>query len=276
MAAQGFPSASRFGVEVDGVAVEGWQRIDLPAVSAGGVTDPGGDGAQTANERTDRSSRTLLEMERGVTPGDDGYVWNWVEDLRRGNAETSRRDILVTLEDADGNPLTRWEFRGCRPTDYEPPDLDAAAAANGPTERLTVVVSEYATRDVERICGHDLERITRAYSRSTGTLPEPLRGLVTDATIHGVVAGDDDGDYTIRTGPDGEITTVLDREPSTPDVVVETDCETLTGVVTADDPRARLRSAYEDGDVRVRGTGLISGIVTGIAHTVTRIADVLS
>jgi hypothetical protein len=214
-------------------------------------------------------------MERVVDSGDDGYVWDWINNVRQGKVAKSRRDILIILEDADENPQTRWELTGCWPKNYDPPDLDASADSTGSMERLRVTVSEFANRAVERICGHGVDKITQAFSQSTEDLPGSLRGLVTDSTIHLAVAGDDDGDYTVRTGPDREIKTVIDRKPSTPDLVVETNCQTLTEVVTADDPQSSFQSAYEDGDIRVRGTGIVSGIMTGIAHTVTRISDAL-
>jgi len=255
-------SAARFGVTIDGAEVDGWQLVDLPEVS-------------TEEGRAGDSNHTPLEMERGVSPGDDRHVWNWVDDIRNGRVEDGRRDIVISLEDAAGNPLTRWEFTECWPKNYDPPDLDASADGEVATERLTVLASGYANREVERICGHDLDQITQVYSQSTSDLPGTLRGLVTDAVIHGSVAGDDDEDYTIRTGPDGEVEAVIDRKPSDPDLVVETDCETLTEIVTADDPQAPVQTAYEDGDIRVRGTGLVSGILTGIARTVTGIVDAL-
>jgi phage tail-like protein len=270
-----FSDPDRFGVQIDGVEVEGWQRIDLPQVSTGRSPTRSGDATRNGNEGADRSDTTPLELERAVGSGDDGYVWDWVNDVRQGKVAESRRDIRIILEDADGNPLTRWEVTGCRPERYDPPDLDASADGEGSMERLTVSVSEFANRAVERICGHGVDEVIRVFSQSTEDLPGTVRGLVTDSTIHLAVDGDDDGDYTVRTGPDREIETVIDRKPSTPDLVVETNCRTLTEVVTADDPQSSFRSSYEDGDVRVRGTGVVSGFVTGIARTVTRISDAL-
>jgi phage tail-like protein len=129
--------AGKFVVKFDGDTIARWRAVSLPAVSIGQETYEEGTQAPQAKKVFGQPTYDDLEMERGFKP-DDTLLWDWINDIRQGKVDGSRREIAVIVNDTDGNARTRWEFTSCWPKNYEPPDLDASADGDVATESITV------------------------------------------------------------------------------------------------------------------------------------------
>ena len=46
--------------------------------------------------------------------------------VKDGKADSARTPIAVVLQDEEGAPGARWEFRKAWPSNYDAPDLDAS------------------------------------------------------------------------------------------------------------------------------------------------------
>jgi phage tail-like protein len=136
-AQRGAQRTGKFVVEFDGTAVSGWKTVTLPAISIEQGTYREGNDASQTKAVAGQPTYEDLEMERGFKP-DDTVLWDWVDAIRQGKVDGSRREIAVIVQDTAGRTRTRWEFTKCRPTTYEPPELDAGADGDAATESLTV------------------------------------------------------------------------------------------------------------------------------------------
>lgn len=85
-------------------------------------------------------------MERGVQPGDT-RIFDWRRDAIR-NPDEGRKEIAVTLQDADGEPVMRWLFQQAWVHDYDPPELDASADGDVATESITVAYDTMIREDL--------------------------------------------------------------------------------------------------------------------------------
>lgn len=72
-----------------------------------------------------RASWSKLTLERGLALTTD--LWDWFYSFVEGNGH--RRDGIITLRDAAGEPHTVWGFRRGLPARYGGPSLDAMQSA---------------------------------------------------------------------------------------------------------------------------------------------------
>lgn len=132
-----------------------------------------------------------------------------------------------------------------------------------------------AAQDDVTVCGASADPLVEQYNDNVDAVPGIASGLVTDETVHVVVAGGGDGggSYTVVTGPDRRITELTAGAPASPTLVVETDCATVGTVIEADDPAAAFQREYRSGDVAVRGASFTRGLVVEAVEFGVDIAD---
>ena len=129
--------AGRFKVEIDGVEVPGWQRVDLPSSHTERGEYREGDDPDWEQQLWGQTTFSPLSMVRGVQPGDT-QVFDWRETIRMGDVDEGRKTVEVTLMDEEGEDQIRWKFENAWITDYDPPTLDAAADGEILTERIVL------------------------------------------------------------------------------------------------------------------------------------------
>jgi phage tail-like protein len=105
----------RFEVEIDGVVVAGWRRVELPrrynAENASGEPQWG------------QPESDDLTMVRGVMKNDT-TLHDWRKSVEEGKLDAARKDIDVVLLTETGTEQIRWTFTDAWPTEYVPPTLD--------------------------------------------------------------------------------------------------------------------------------------------------------
>ncbi|WP_336035195.1 phage tail protein [Halobacterium yunchengense] len=133
---QGSTNTGRFEVRIGGQAVSGWQRVTLPSSSVAVEEYEGGDQTLWGEVAFDH-----LEMERNFVPG-ESTLRDWFADVRAGKVEEGRREIAITVQNEDGTAELQWEFSGAWIEEYAPPELDATAGDDAPTETVAVAFDE--------------------------------------------------------------------------------------------------------------------------------------
>lgn len=110
---------TNFTVELDNVEVPGWRSVTIPAIS---LEQAGpGDGTDPESERKNWGQPSFddLRMERGFSPTATDLS-DWFEAIRSGTVEEGKKDISVTLEDEENEPVLVWRFDGAWITEYDP------------------------------------------------------------------------------------------------------------------------------------------------------------
>lgn len=113
----------RFRVEFDHVQHGGFSRAKGFAREV--KADAYREGGQNEFEHRLASHVTYgnIVLERGLA---DPYLWDWSYAVTEGRI--TRRDLTVSLVDAQGAPLWRWLVDGAFPVKWAAGDLDAGGA----------------------------------------------------------------------------------------------------------------------------------------------------
>jgi phage tail-like protein len=126
-------SRSRFAVEIAGVLVSGFRRVDIPRrytrENAAGQPQWG------------QLEYDDLTMVRGMKRNDD-TLYDWRKSVEQGKVEEGKKDVAVILQDETGTEQVRWVFTGAWPREYVPPTLDAGSTGDqgdGALEEITLV-----------------------------------------------------------------------------------------------------------------------------------------
>jgi phage tail-like protein len=135
----------RFVVEIDGVQVDGFRVVDLPARATRGPS--GGSEDADGGRGWGQSEYEDLEMERGLRAG-DSTLHDWRTSVDQGEMEAARKSVVVSLQEETGTTALQWQFRNARPLAYEPPTLDATTDSQGTVATASVTVDFDA---VERV-----------------------------------------------------------------------------------------------------------------------------
>ncbi len=118
---------TRFLLEFDDLVKAGFSSCTLPENSTDPVEYREGNDRPTMRKLWGLNDFGTLSLESGVTD-DSIELWEWREQVERGNVDDARQDIAVIVLDEEGNPGARWEFRKAWPSSYDAPDLDAEGA----------------------------------------------------------------------------------------------------------------------------------------------------
>lgn len=132
----------RFKVEIDGVQVDGFRVVDIPARSTEMEEYSEGSGTEQHRKLWGRTEYDDLTMVRGAMKG-DSTLHDWRTSVDQGKLEEGRKDLTVVLQDEEGQAQIRWEFTSAWPKRYEPPRLDATSdGGDVATESVTVAYDE--------------------------------------------------------------------------------------------------------------------------------------
>ncbi len=118
----------RFTVEVDGLSLGAWQscsglKVDFkPAEQKSGGTYVGG------TWLPGEVAWTKITLKRAVSKDASQKVQQWLQEKAFGWVEgkpVEAGGAIVTLYDAQANPVMHWKLRGVRPAAWSGPDLEA-------------------------------------------------------------------------------------------------------------------------------------------------------
>ena len=65
-----------------------------------------------------------VTLKWGITTGSI-ELFNWRKQVMQGQMKDARRSMAIILQDEEGNPAARWEFREAWPSKYNAPTLSA-------------------------------------------------------------------------------------------------------------------------------------------------------
>lgn len=134
----GPPRTSRFLVEIDGIAVQGFSRVELPTAAIEELAYREGSEDTTTRELSGLTEVGRLVLEKGVGPG-SRPLYDWFEAVQHDGAGAHTRSLAVVLLDARGDEVARWLCFEAWPATYDPPGLDARSA-DVAVERFELVV----------------------------------------------------------------------------------------------------------------------------------------
>lgn len=149
---------NRFSVdlELDGTAITGWKRVELPETRVVNNEYRNGDEPSQNRQLWGKSEYDPLVLERGVEPegempitGDSlagTKLYDWLEKIRLGMVDANRKDVKVTIMNEQGEAVVGYLFHHAFPVKYTPPTLDAMGNDIA-TEKLTLVYHWYERAD---------------------------------------------------------------------------------------------------------------------------------
>jgi len=136
--------ATRFLLEIDGIAKAGFSRCRLPTAATDVVEYREGNDPPTPRKLAGLNEYGPLELWYGVT-ADGIELAEWSRLVQQGKVDDARRTIAVVLLDEEGSPGARWELRNAWPARYEAPTLDAERSA------VAIETLEIVHEGVERV-----------------------------------------------------------------------------------------------------------------------------
>lgn len=122
----------------------------------------------------------------------------------------------------------------------------------------------FAARPIQeqppKVCGRSIEGLVTSYNENVERIPRFFLILVNDRKVHLVVNGAGGGDYTFVTDSDGRVESYTEGKPPDAPVRMETDCDTMRELISADDPVDTFWDAYWNDEIEFHGNGLLWGI----------------
>jgi hypothetical protein len=147
------------------------------------------------------------------------------------------------------------------------------AVATGGRETDVGTLSLRSATGVTSICNRSADSLTDAYNDNADAVPGFLAGTVSDTTIHGIVTDSDQRDYTITTDSDRSVSAFRTGSPDNATVEVETDCATVQKIADVDDRTIAFGTAYDDGEIDIRGVGPIRTVLVEVLEFGLRVGD---
>lgn len=122
-ARQDVHAAFRFGIEIDGLLVAGFNSVSgLTAEMEPFRIEEGGLNS-FVHIFAGRTSFPPLVLKRGIT--DTDYLWQWYDACRNGNIQ--RRSGSIVLYSYSGDEVRRWHFESALPMKWKGPELLASS-----------------------------------------------------------------------------------------------------------------------------------------------------
>lgn len=113
-----------------------------------------------------------------------------------------------------------------------------------------------------------LSDVKAGYNSNTDVVPDMLQSAVMSNTTELRVDGLQADSFIVETGSDGDIQTLTTGSVDEPDVIVETDKETVCGTLASENPAQSFQSAYEDGDIDIRATNTVDKAKVFVVETI--------
>jgi phage tail-like protein len=125
--------------------------------AVGGFTDVSGLGTEITlmdyRQGNDRENRVRkipglhksadVTLKRGVMGATS--FWLWISETRR--SPTTQRNVLITLNDEQGNPVMRWKLINARPMKYTAPTLAGKGGSDVAMEELVITSEGFEVAD---------------------------------------------------------------------------------------------------------------------------------
>jgi phage tail-like protein len=115
---------SRFLLEIDGIVQAGFSEVAIPDISTDPIEYREGNEETTVRKLPGLTKYGNLTLKWGITDS-SMELFEWRKLVVQGNTADTRKNIAVILQDEEGNPAARWEFREAWPSKYDAPDLSA-------------------------------------------------------------------------------------------------------------------------------------------------------
>lgn len=126
-------TSALYKIEIDGLDFSETKRVD-------GLHLITGD-AKSASEFSGKTYNTTLTIQRIFCDTD---LLKWICDIRAGNCE--KKNGLISFVDENGNKIIGYKIEGCRPVEWDGPEMRAEAVWTGSEVGLETV-----TLAVERV-----------------------------------------------------------------------------------------------------------------------------
>lgn len=88
-----------------------------------------------------------LEMEREFIPGDTA-IRGYRDAIRQGRVDDGRKEITITLQDAQGAAVVEWQFSDAWIKTYDPPTLGDRGQGDDATQSCTVKFDQMTRREL--------------------------------------------------------------------------------------------------------------------------------
>lgn len=118
---------SRFLLEIDGIVQAGFSEVAIPDISTDPIEYREGNEETTVRKLPGLTKYGNLTLKWGITDS-SMELFEWRKLVVQGNTDDARKNIAVILQDEEGNPAARWEFREAWPSKYDAPNLSAKGA----------------------------------------------------------------------------------------------------------------------------------------------------
>jgi phage tail-like protein len=114
----------RYLLEIDGIVQAGFSDVTIPDTSSEPVEYREGHEDITVRKLPGLTKYGNVTLKWGITTGSI-ELFNWRKEVMQGKMKDARRSLAIILQDEEGNPAARWEFREAWPSKYDAPDLSA-------------------------------------------------------------------------------------------------------------------------------------------------------
>jgi phage tail-like protein len=112
-----------YEVEIDGTKVAGFTQVsgismeaDVMEYQEGGVHD-------STHKLPNSLSRSNVQLHRGVTAHDDLVMW--ISQAMTTKRADAQKDVVVSLNDINGDATWGWKLLGCYPVKWTGPEMTA-------------------------------------------------------------------------------------------------------------------------------------------------------
>lgn len=120
-----------------------------------------------------------------------------------------------------------------------------------------------------------LSDVKAGYNANTDVVPDMLQSAVMSNTTELRVDGLQADSFIVKTGSDGDIQTLTTGSVDEPDVIVETDKETVCGTLVSENPAQSFQTAYEDGEIDIRATNTVDKAKVFVVETIVKATSLM-
>jgi phage tail-like protein len=141
--------ANRFRIELDGIQIGGFRRVEIPTQRTEQVEYREGNDPTHDRALGGKTIYDDLILERG-SKQENSEMFDWRQTVVEGNLDDARKEIAVILQDEQGESHLRWNFTKAWPKEYQPPSLNSGAGGgdNVAVETYVVTFDEMERKDV--------------------------------------------------------------------------------------------------------------------------------
>ena len=141
--------ANRFRIELDGIQIGGFRRVEIPTQRTEQVEYREGNDPTHDRALGGKTVYDDLILERG-SKQENSEMFDWRQTVVQGNVDKARKEIAVILQDEQGESHLRWNFTNAWPKEYQPPSLNSGAGGgdNVATETYIITFDEMERKDV--------------------------------------------------------------------------------------------------------------------------------